>query len=304
MEFGKLDDISGIDFRLPPDPPENARFFKNLPEKLAAPHLFLGATGWAMKEWVGNFYPERARPADFLRHYGLQFNTIEANTTHYRIPDAATILYWKNETPADFRFCPKVPQSISHRPDLGLNGPDLPLFCEALFRLEEKVGIVFIQLPPYFGPRDLPKLELFLKKWPTQLPLAVEVRQEDFFKGNDGEKLFQLLENQQVATCMTDVAGRRDVLHLRLTAPSVVIRFISNGGHPTDFERADEWAARLANWFENGLREAWFFAHAPDNLRSPELAMMLDEKFRRAMPEIPMRGPFLLKKEAVQGSLF
>lgn len=304
MEFGKLDDISAIDFRLPPEPPENGLFFQNLTEKAASPRIFLGATGWAMKEWVGKFYPERARPNEFLRHYGMQFNTIEANTTHYRIPDAATIFHWKNETPDDFRFCPKMPQCISHRPDLGLNGPDLPFFCDSLSRLEEKLGCVFMQLPPHFGPHDLPVLELFLKKWPPALPLAVEIRHKDFFRKNGSEKFFQLLENQRIATCMTDVAGRRDVLHLRLTAPFVVIRFISNGLHPTDFERAEDWADRLADWFSKGLREAWFFAHAPDNLLSPEMAMILEEKFRQTMPEIQMRGPRLLKKEVVQGNLF
>ena len=303
MEFGKLENTAGVDIRLPPDPPENAIFLKNLPPRTEPPRLFLGATGWAMKEWVGSIYPEKARSSDFLKHYSLQFNTIELNTTHYRIPEKATVLSWKNAVPTDFRFCPKVPQVISHSRDLGFGSGELRAFCEAILHFEETMGCIFLQLPPHFSLADLPILERFLENWPSAIPLAVEVRHESFFQKKEAVHFFQLLENQRVAPCLSDVAGRRDVLHLRLTSERILIRFMSSGENSTtDLERADDWAARLADWFAAGLREVFFFAHTPDNVRAPEMAMILEEKFRAAVPDLEIRGPRFLQRS--QGSLF
>lgn len=311
MEFGKLETLDGVDFTLSPDPPENDRLLSNLPFCDKKPKIWLGSTGWSMKEWVGTFYPEGAKPADFLKFYAHQFNCIEANTTFYKIPDAATIENWRAATPPDFRFCPKVPQTISHLSDFSQIGKDLPLFIEAMHRLGDRLGVVFLQLSPAFSPKNLGKVSHFLKNWPKELPLSIEVRHEGFFQKNKSGELspeaaeyFQLLENQGVATCISDVAGRRDVAFPRLTAGKMLVRFVSNGLHPTDFERAEDWAKRLADWFKKGLPEMYFFAHSPDNLLSPEIAMLLSEKLRAAIPDLDIRGPKPLVKRAVQGSLF
>ena len=115
MKFGRVNDPAAVDYTLRPDPPANARLLERHFDADARPtRFYVGATGWSMREWVGTTYPKGARPVDFLKHYGEQFNTIELNSTHYRIPDAATVERWRDAVPDDFRFCPKIPQSISH----------------------------------------------------------------------------------------------------------------------------------------------------------------------------------------------
>lgn len=126
-------------------------------------------------------------------------------------------------------------------------------------------------------------LEQFLSKFPTdEVPLAIEVRAENWFKD---EHYFQLLLNllasHDVGTVITDVAGRRDVLHLGLTTPSAMIRFVGNGLHPTDYERVDEWIDLLVDWMKQGLREIYFFSHQPDNILSPEMCIYLIEQLER-----------------------
>lgn len=318
MDFGKLPDISQVDFTLPPDPPGNAAVLEKLPRRSGKPKAYVGATGWGVKEWVGKIYPPKAKPADFLRHYARQFNTIELNATHYRIPDEATIQHWYDETTPDFRFCPKVPQTVSHQGifDLEFNAADfaatksearnpqaeIERFCSAVSGLREKMGCCFIQLPPYFKPDKLSALENFLAVF-TQ-PLAVEVRHESWFdQSENAERLFQLLENHGVSTVITDVAGRRDAAHVRLTTGTVLVRFVGNNLHPTDFSRLDAWAQRLADWFAKGLHEVYFFTHGTDNLIVPELAIYLAEKLRSLGVETKM--PTLLdKEEGRQMSLF
>lgn len=294
MEFGKLKDISKVDFTLPPDPVGGQPYFLdgNSGEK-TTPTFYIGCTGWSMPEWVGSIYPTGAKSKDFLKYYGRQFNTIELNTTHYRIPTLETVEKWKADTPEDFRFCPKVPQTISHSRDLGLNSPQLLQFYESIQALEEKLGCCFLQVPPYFGPDRLPLLTRFLEQLPTHIPMAVELRHEDWFADEQARgRLFTLLENHQVACVLTDVAGRRDILHMRLTCERAMIRFVGNALHPTDFLRIDEWGARLEAWRKTGLNEVYFFTHEPDNLLAPQLADYLCRAVKKRSGFVT-RGPQL-----------
>jgi len=169
MKFGKLQDISSVDFQLPPNTVETKRILSKVAPS-PSPILYVGCTGWGMKEWVGTTYPKGSKPADFLRHYTQQFNTIELNTTHYRIPTIETIAKWKKAAKADFHFCPKIPQSISHSRDLGLSEGRILTFCEAIQGLGENLGCCFMQLAPYFGVDRFSILEKFLANFPSHIP--------------------------------------------------------------------------------------------------------------------------------------
>ena len=144
MKFGKLSDISNVVFSLPSEPEENKTILSSFPKQNTPPKIHIGCTGWSMKEWVGKVYPLKTPAKDYLKHYARQFNTIELNTTHYRIPSEANIEKWKNESTTDFRFCPKIPQVISHSADLGGNNDALNNFCKNILLLEEKLGCCFM----------------------------------------------------------------------------------------------------------------------------------------------------------------
>lgn len=284
MDFGKLTDISNTDFTLPPDTTDWAALS---PCNSAVPQVYAGCPVWACKEWVGRLYPVATREKDYLRHYGRQFNTIELNATHYRIPDAATIERWIAETPADFRFCPKIPQEISHRLKLQESEALTELFCKRIAALGKRLGICFLQLPPYFAPEHLPILTAYLQKFPTSVPLSVEFRHPEWFRGTSGNRPFdkaaQMMQELAISTVICDVAGRRDVLHQRLTTRKVVIRFVGNNLHSTDYKRIDDWIDRLQIWISEGLEEIYFFVHEPDNILSPQLTdYFIDNLNRRA----------------------
>ncbi len=103
---------------------------------------------------------------------------------------------------------------------------------------------------------------------------------------------------------ITDVAGRRDVLHMRLTAPIAFIRFVSNGLHPKDYQRADAWAERIAAWAAKGLQELYFFVHSPDEQTSPEMMAYVIGRFNEKLGA-GLRLPNLVNGgEAANLSLF
>lgn len=304
MKFGKLADISNIQFKLPHTPPESQELLSQFPQNIT-PHFYIGCTGWSMKEWVGHVYPKGTKTKEFLKAYGKQFNTIELNTTHYRIPNKETIDKWYKETPADFHFCPKIPQIISHSRDLGFNGGQLPLFCESIAGLKEKLGCCFIQFPPYFGKDRLQTIAQFLERWPSSIAIAFEVRHESWFEHpSDILSLQELLAKKKASLVITDVAGRRDVLHMQLSSPTAMIRFVGNGLHESDYTRIDEWIDQLKRWLANGLQKVYFFPHEPDNILAPELAEYILQGVKKKI-KIPVRGPSLKDtREGEQISLF
>jgi uncharacterized protein YecE (DUF72 family) len=284
VDFGKLTTIEGVDFSLPAEHKATLRLLQTY-QPVTTPEIYVGCPVWACKEWQGHLYPANTPEKQFLYHYTRQFNTIELNTTHYRVPDEATIQRWYEQAGAGFRFCPKLLQAITHEYKLlGAEAQQLTtLFLGQVAALKEKLGVVFMQLPPYFSPNDFAALEQFLKlNFATnsvgkqQIPaidFAIEFRHQAWFSdARNFEKAAQLLENHAIATVICDVAGRRDVLHQRLTTPTLVLRFVGNGLHPTDYTRTDEWIRQLSKWFEQGLQKAYLFIHEPDNTKAPEMA--------------------------------
>ncbi len=303
MDFGKLNDILGVNFDFPPENP----FTQNILTQNNAPkRCFVGPPIWANKEWVGKIYPHNTKEKDFLYHYARQFNTIELNVTHYQIPSLSTIDRWREAVAGtDFKFCPKWPQVISHDRQLVRSEALVEEFTNNISQLNEYLGVTFLQLGPYFGPNKLFILERFLKQLPSKFPVSVEFRHEDWFNNKaTWQKTVEILSTLNVGTVITDVAGRRDVLHQTLTTPMLTLRFIASLTelHKSDYQRVDDWVQQIKKWFDEGLETAYIFAHCHENNNAPELSKYWIEALNEHCGfdlKIPKIQP-----KIVQGSLF
>src|SRR5437868_10559229 len=69
----------------------------------------VGTSGWSYPTWRPGFYPEGTQPADFLGHYATRFDTVELNTTGYRLPAEDQFRRWADAVPDGFVFAPKLP---------------------------------------------------------------------------------------------------------------------------------------------------------------------------------------------------
>ncbi|MFT4033126.1 MAG: DUF72 domain-containing protein [Siphonobacter sp.] len=273
MDFGKIssEQLTHIDFTLPTDHPITK---PTLATAIRQPFkAFVGCPVWAEKTWLGKVYPSAMKDKDALAHYTHQFNTIELNSTHYKIPNDETIARWKELATPGFRYCPKFPQTISHEREL-LGSEELTLFfCDQILKLGPFLGIPFLQLGPAFTPQKGKGLVEFLKILPENLKIAVEFRHPDWFSNpRIWARTCEVLQEAGHATVITDVAGRRDVLHQSLTIPKAVIRFVGNELHPTDYSRTDAWMERLKQWADQGLQDAYLFIHCGSSEYAPELA--------------------------------
>jgi uncharacterized protein YecE (DUF72 family) len=309
MEFGRVDNIGQIVFSLPPDDLLTEDGWKGLPARSDGSfRLYAGCTVWGRKEWIGKVYPKGAKDKDFLSYYVKQFNCIELNTLFYSLQPLSVIEKWASLAGPEFRFCPKFSNTISHELQLRNADRETELFIDHMRSFGAKLGHSFLQLSDGFGPDRAAVLQEYVRRLPRDFPVCVELRHPDWFASSARERAavkatWELFRELGIGAVLTDTAGRRDCLHMKLTAPVAFIRYVANNRHPTDFARIDAWADRIKNWKDKGLSTVYFFIHNREELNSPELCKYAVERFN-AVCGLDLKPPVLINPAPGTLSLF
>lgn len=160
-----------------------------------APGVFLGTSAFTAEGWQSAFYPTGMRPADYIKFYATQFQTVEVDSTFYGTPSAATVKGWYEKTPADFIFAAKVPRAITHEKVLVDCDAEWKEFLGTMEILGEKLGPLLFQFGHFrssvFRSADefLARLKPFLKKLPAGQRFAVEIRNKSWLDARFAETL-------------------------------------------------------------------------------------------------------------------
>ena len=283
----------------------------------------IGCAVWAYKEWLGEFYPTGSRPTNFLRLYGERMTCVEGNTTFYSIPTPETVKRWADNTPSSFRFCPKLPRTVTHGAELMPQLSDALDFLTLMQGLGETLGPMFAQLPPRYSPRLLPDLAQFIESWPHHVsPLAIEVRHLDWFKSPHSEQLNKLLQRSSVGRVLLDTrpiytwSNPADDPQLRserkkprvpllpiATAPFVLVRYISHPELDCNRQFLAGWVQTVGEWLTQGL-SVFFFVHCPDEAKSPLIARYFQEQLEKAGVNVPPLPWSLVQAPPQQLGLF
>jgi uncharacterized protein YecE (DUF72 family) len=289
VKFGKLEshkELDGMDWDLPCSSIE-------WKENLSAQETVVrtGGTMWTIRPWRGRVYPRKEPIRTWPCYYGKQFGSIEFNATHYRIYSEEKMIRWANEMPDDFIFCPKFPAIISHfRRFANCEGPTDD-FIKGLVAIGKNLGPAFLQLPPHYAPKHSTNLIPYLKAWPRELKMAIEFRHPEWFTGGDeAERVWALLSELGIAAVICDTAGRRDVLHMRLTAPFTIVRFGGYDGHVSDEIRLKNWANKITELSKTGLESFDFLVHTTDSVHTPDSCQMFS-KIVKSTCDIDVRAP-------------
>jgi uncharacterized protein YecE (DUF72 family) len=275
--------------------------------------LYLGCPIWTYKGWIGSFFPEGTKPADYLREYARRLTTVEGNTTFYAVPSVKTLADWASEMPAGFQFCPKLPRTISHAGPLRDRVEEAHQFVGVMEQLRDRLGPIFLQLPPRYSPSQFEDLRSFLEAWPASARLGVEVRHLDWFDSPHSEGLASLLSDFGMARVTFDTRPIRDLqgeeilrgsiyermLEARsrkpdvpvVTTPTASFIFLRYIGHPKmeiNFPYLDEWSRYLADWLRRGA-DAYVFCHCPDDGLDPFLCREIHKRISSQVstPELP-----------------
>jgi uncharacterized protein YecE (DUF72 family) len=137
----------------------------------------VGTSGWSYPTWKPGFYPPDARPEDFLRLYAERFDTVELNTTGYRLPAEEQFDRWAAAAPAGFTFAVKMPAR-------GFRDP--ATFEERVRRLGDRLGPIraVVQMA-----RDDGLLTFFLGSIDPALRYAFDFRHESWDDPSVDERL-------------------------------------------------------------------------------------------------------------------
>ncbi|HEY4412413.1 MAG TPA: DUF72 domain-containing protein, partial [Gaiellaceae bacterium] len=141
----------------------------------------VGCSGWNYAAWKDEFY-EGKPPRLWLEHYARHFDTVEVNTTFYRLPNRDAVATWERTVPAGFLFTIKASRYLTHIKRLRELGPGLERFLERLEPLlgTPKLGPILWQLPPNFQ-RDDERLADALAELPRTLRHCFEFRHPSWF---------------------------------------------------------------------------------------------------------------------------
>lgn len=267
-----------------------------------ARRIHLGMPFWSFDEWQGSLYPADSRPADYLSQYARVFSAVEGNTTFYAVPSARTVEAWGRVTAPDFRFCFKLPRTITHDALLHDVGQETAAFLERMRPLGDRLGPIMIQLPPSFGAGELPRLEDFLTALPRDLRFTVELRDPELAEDGLPARLADdLLQSADVGRVIMDTRPLRDgpsdhpdILAARHKKPNLpvreealsadpVVRIVFHPDPAINEKWLDRWARILAGWLRDGLTPL-VFVHSPSNRESPAIARALLQRLDAIEP--------------------
>lgn len=277
VKFGGIENPGERNFILPEDHPDTSQILTESGDP-GKPEIYIGCAKWNRQN-LKNFYPKGTK--DELTYYAKQFNAVEMNATYHRIYPPEQFIEWREKVPEDFRFFPKINRYISHLKWLNGIESRTEEFLAGVIHLEEKLGTIFLQLSNRFAPKFMDRVIRFVERWPKNIPLAIELRHTDWYNNPDvARELYQLLEENDVSNVIVDTAGRRDLLHMRLTNSEVFVRYVG-ANHPSDYSRLHEWVKRLKSWTEQGINKIAFFIHQNEEIESPALARYFIDKLTR-----------------------
>jgi len=206
----------------------------------------IGTSGWHYPSgagtWNGVFYPQR-RPRGFdeLAYYAERFDTVEINSSFYRVPEPAMTAAWVRRTPPAFAFSVKLYQKFTH-PEMyvqrqaagewDVTREDLEAFRAGIGPIADagRLAALLVQFPSSFqaDPDTRGYLDWLLDALQSY-PLAVELRHRSW--SDDGQGTRALLEAKRAAWVLIDEPKFRSSIRqhadaqLDSAAPLAYIRF-------------------------------------------------------------------------------
>lgn len=210
--------------------------------------LYIGTSGWHYNDWLGTFYPPDVTGYNELTYHAQHFNTVENNSSFYRIASEGTYKTWDSKTPAGYKFSMKLNKIITHTNRLQVTDEvreRVHYILESTQVLGEKLGAMLIQLPASFK-YDVQTLQIFLafftqavRAYDHHFDIAIEFRNKYWFT----DDVYALLKKYNVAL----VAGQSsrwpgvrqvtaDIAYIRMHGPEKL--FASS--YPQ--EQLQEWA--------------------------------------------------------------
>jgi uncharacterized protein YecE (DUF72 family) len=226
----------------------------------------IGCSGWNYRHWRGPFYPEGLPARRWFEHYAATFDTVELNTSFYRLPAADTFAKWRDQAPPGFHYAVKAPRFITHMKKLKDCAEPVWEFVARARNLGATLGPLLYQLPPKLA-FNKERVEAFLALLPDDLQHAFEFRETSWISPD----VLALLDSHGIGFCVHDMPG--SATPLWASGPLAYLRFHGTEGKYWG-RYPDERLLAAADWMVGQARrgrDVWAYfnndihAHAIDD---------------------------------------
>lgn len=223
---------------------------------------YSGTSGLLLPVPNKEFYPEDFKDKSRLCYYGSLFNSIEINSSFYKVPMASTVAKWSGEVPVNFKFTYKLWRGITHNKGLVFNPRDVYDFIGRISNAGDKKGCLLIQFPGSIKPVHIRELDQLLgevrKADPeNQWKVAVEFRQQSWYQS----ETYQILDHYGMGLVLHDklkeggylIDPAVDFVYVRFHGPDGDYK----GSYDDDF--LYEYATYIKEWLTEGKEVFTYF---------------------------------------------
>lgn len=214
-----------------------------------------GTSGLVLPVPNKSHFPQEFKERSRLCYYGSLFNSIEVNSSFYKLPQAKTVAKWTAEVPAHFRFTFKLWREITHAKDIVFKLEDMLRFMQSIDTAGDKKGCLLVQFPPgakaHLAPQLMQLVNCIRVADPGQSwKIALEFRHASWY--NDHIRKFAadnglsiVLQDIPASATPIDFAGG-DTVYLRFHGPGGRYR----GSY--DDSLLMEYSTYIREWQEEG----------------------------------------------------
>lgn len=224
-------------------------------------HFYSGISGLQLP--VPKYlFPPAFQNASRLSYYASLFNSIEINSSFYKIPQETTLAKWAADVPLNFKFTFKLFKEITHAKGLNFNEADVVSFMNAINAVQDKKGCLLIQFPPSVNKKYAEQLTGLLTciKENDAAPywkVAIEFRNQSWYTATT----YELLNSFDVALVIHDMP-ESSTPTIEHTSDFVYIRFHGPTGNYRDSYDDDflhEYASYIKAWLGEGKEVYLYF---------------------------------------------
>lgn len=199
--------------------------------------------------------PPEFRDKSRLTYYSSFLNSLEVNSSFYKVPQPATVKKWADSVPEDFVFTFKLWQEITHIKAFAYKREDVLRFMEVIDQAGEKKGCLLVQFPPSLTVEKYAQVEDLLGIIQSIVPehgwkLAIEFRHPSWYIG----EVYEMADEYNCSIVLHDIpksANRQlnknaNFVYLRFHGPAGDYR----GGYPDEF--LEQQADQISHWRNAG----------------------------------------------------
>ena len=216
---------------------------------------YTGTSGLLLPYKNQQFYPAEFQGKSRLSVYGALFNSIEINSSFYKVPMQTTVKKWADSVPAPFRFTFKLWKEITHQKELAFNTTDVRHFMDVIAAAGTKKGCLLVQFPPSIRYNSIARVKKLLAAITKADParawrLCAEFRHASWYR----EETYRLLSDCQAGMVIHDKTHSATPLE-EMDLPFVYVRFHGpDGDYKGSYDDSflHEYAHYIREWLDAG----------------------------------------------------